>query len=45
MKSVITAGIGAGRSLGIGGLVEAGVIGGIEANIGFDLNDYRDRLR
>ncbi len=36
---VIQAGIGAGASLGIGGLVEAGVIGGIEANIGFNLND------
>ena len=31
--------IGAIASLGIGGLVEAGVKGGIEATIGFDLND------
>ena len=35
----LTAEIFAGLSLGIGGLVEAGVIGGIEAIIGFDLND------
>ncbi len=35
----LNASIGAGASLGIGGLVEAGVIGGLEAQIGFDLND------
>ncbi|MBW2277841.1 MAG: hypothetical protein JRF63_10135, partial [Deltaproteobacteria bacterium] len=35
----LTATIAAGASLGIGGLAEAGVQGGIEANIGFDLND------
>ena len=35
----LTARIFAGASLGVGGLVEAGVIGGIEALIGFDLND------
>ena len=36
---VLTALFGASASLGIGGLVEAGVMGGIEARIGFDLND------
>ena len=36
---VLQAVIAAGASLGIGGLVEAGVVGGIEATIGFDLND------
>jgi Ca2+-binding RTX toxin-like protein len=35
----LTASIIAGASVGIGGLVEAGVDGGIEATIGFDLND------
>ncbi|MCA1806412.1 MAG: hypothetical protein LC687_00900 [Actinobacteria bacterium] len=36
---VLSAMLGAVASLGVGGLVEAGVIGGIEAVIGFDLND------
>jgi hypothetical protein len=35
----LKAGIGATASLGMGGLSEAGVKGGIEAQIGFDLND------
>ena len=36
---IVQATVAAGLSLGIGGLVEAGVVGGIEATIGFDLND------
>ncbi|MBQ0785009.1 MAG: DUF4347 domain-containing protein, partial [Amphritea sp.] len=36
---VLSALLGAIASLGVGGLVEAGVMGGIEAKIGFDLND------
>ena len=35
----LTALLGATASLGLGGLIEAGVTGGIEATIGFDLND------
>ncbi|MCA9151676.1 MAG: calcium-binding protein, partial [Planctomycetales bacterium] len=35
----ITIEVAAGASLGIGGLVEAGVLGGVTANIGFNLND------
>ena len=35
----LTATLFAGASLAVGGLVEAGVTGGIEATIGFDLND------
>jgi Ca2+-binding RTX toxin-like protein len=36
---ILTAVLGAGASLGIGGLIEAGVDGGIEARIGLDLAD------
>ncbi len=39
---ILNAGITAGASLGVGGLVEAGVEGGIFANIGFDLHDIPD---
>ncbi|MGD8475608.1 MAG: matrixin family metalloprotease, partial [Burkholderiales bacterium] len=38
-EATITAAVGAIASLGISGLVEAGVKGGIEAEIDFDLND------
>ncbi|MEO0422733.1 MAG: DUF4347 domain-containing protein, partial [Pseudomonadota bacterium] len=41
-EAYITAGIEAGASLGIGGLVEVGVVGGVEATIGFDLADPND---
>ena len=36
---LLTGMVGVSASLGIGGLVEAGVMGGIEMFIGFDLND------
>ncbi len=35
-------GIGAGASVGVGGLVEAGVEGGVQAGIGLDLHDLPD---
>ena len=41
---VLKAAIGASVSLGIGGLVEAGVRGGLEATINFDLNDFETQI-
>ncbi|MCA9011336.1 MAG: calcium-binding protein, partial [Planctomycetaceae bacterium] len=41
---VLNAAIGASVSLGIGGLVEAGVRGGLEATINFDLNDFETQI-
>ncbi|WP_413431152.1 beta-propeller fold lactonase family protein [Crateriforma spongiae] len=41
----LTSAITAGASVGIAGLVEAGVEGGIRASVGFDLNDVPDPLQ